>query len=93
LNRPEQVMMVRLRSGHNRLYAHMNKKYWLVQSPMCPCGEEDQTTEHVLQRCKWHYKERAATWPQETILQKMLYGDVDDLRRTTSFIVYTGIVV
>jgi hypothetical protein len=27
LNRPEQVMMVRLRSGHNRLYAHMNKKY------------------------------------------------------------------
>jgi ribonuclease HI len=29
LNRPQQVMMVRLHSGHNRLNAHMNKKYRL----------------------------------------------------------------
>lgn len=93
LNRPEQVIMVRLRSGHNRLNAHMYKKYRLVQSPKCPCGEEDQTAEHVLQRCKRHDQERTATWPQETTLQQKLYGDVEDLRRTTSFIVDTGVVV
>jgi hypothetical protein len=93
LNRPKQVMMVRLRSGHNRLNAHMNKKYRLVQSPMCPCGEEDQTAEHVLQRCKRHDPERAPTCPQKTTLQQKLYGDVEDLRQTTSFIVDTGVVV
>jgi len=71
----------------------MYKKYRLVQSPKCPCGEEDQTTEHVLQRCKRHDQERAATWPQETTLQQKLYVDVEDLRRTTSFIVDTGVVV
>jgi hypothetical protein len=94
LNRPEQVMMVRLRSGHNRLNAHMNKKYRLVQSPVCPCaGEKDQTAEHVLQRCKRHDQERAATWTQETTLQQRLYGYVEELRRSTSFIVDTGVVV
>jgi hypothetical protein len=93
LNPPEHVMMVRLRSGHNRLNAHLNKKYRLVQLPICPCGEEDQTAEHVLQRCKRHDQERAATWPPETTLQQKLYGNVEDLRRTTSFIVDTGVVV
>ncbi|XP_052253046.1 uncharacterized protein LOC127859587 [Dreissena polymorpha] len=36
LNRAEQVVMVRLRSGHNRLNAHMYRKYKLVPSPLCP---------------------------------------------------------
>ncbi|KAH3831362.1 hypothetical protein DPMN_104627 [Dreissena polymorpha] len=46
--------MVRLRSGQNRLNAHMHKKYKLVPSPLCPCREDKQTAEHVLQRCKKH---------------------------------------
>jgi len=71
----------------------MYKNYRLVHSPKCPCEEEDQTTEHVLQRCKRHDQERAATWPQETTLQQKLYGDVEDLRRTTYFIVDTSVVV
>ena len=93
LNRAEQVTMVRLRSGHNRLNSHMFKKYRLVQSPKCPCGVEDQTVEHVLQRCKRHDQERAAMWPQDTTLERKLYGDVDDLRRTTAFIADTGVIV
>jgi len=85
LNQPEQVILVRLRLGHNRLTAHIYTKNRLVQSPKCPCGE-DQTAEHVLLRCKRHDQERAVTWPQETTLQQKLYGDVKDLRQTTSFI-------
>ena len=36
--RAEQVVMVRLRSGHNSLNAHVFRKYKLVHSPTCPCG-------------------------------------------------------
>ncbi|XP_052257940.1 uncharacterized protein LOC127862720 [Dreissena polymorpha] len=93
LSRAEQVIMVRLRSGHNRLNAHMHKKYRLAPSPTCPCGTEDQTAEHILQRCKRHDQERATKWPQDTTLHQKLYGDVDDLRRTTSFIEETGVIV
>ena len=71
----------------------MFKKYKLVQSPICACGEEDQTAEHVLQRCRRHDQERAAMWPQGTTLHQKLYGDLDDQRRTTTFISDTGVIV
>ena len=48
LDRPGQVVLARLRSGHNWLNAHMHRKLKIVPSPTCPCGGEDQTTEHVL---------------------------------------------
>ena len=40
-----------LRTGHNRLNAHMFKKMKLAPSPICSYGLEDQTAEHTLQRC------------------------------------------
>ena len=51
LYRKQQVILVRLRTVHNRLLSHMHGKLKLVPSPTCPCGQEGQTTEHVLQRC------------------------------------------
>ena len=54
LNRAVQVILIRLHTGHNRLNAHMNKKMKLVPSSMCICNIEDQTTEHILQRCPNH---------------------------------------
>ena len=50
LDRPGQVVLARLRSGHNRLNAHIHRKLKFVPSPTCPCGGENQTTEHILQR-------------------------------------------
>ena len=47
LDRPGQVVLARLRSGNNRLNAHMHRKLKFIPSSKCPCGEEDQTTEHV----------------------------------------------
>ena len=93
LSRPEQVMMVRLRPGHNILNAHMHTQLKLVPSPVFPCGEEEQTTEHVLQRCRRHHQERTSMWTSETPLHQKLYGELQDLRRTTQFISATGLTV
>ena len=65
----------------------------IVPSPTCPCGEEDQTTEHVLQRCNRHQPERIAQWPSATPLHQKLYGGLDDLKKTTNFITAAGLVV
>jgi len=88
-----QVVLARLRSGHNRLNAHMQRKLKIVPSPTRPCGDEDQTTEHVLQRCNRHQSERIAQWPSATpIHQKLLWG-FEDLKKTTNFITAVGLVM
>ena len=52
-----------------------------VPSPTCHCGEKDQTTEHVLQRCNRHQPERIAQWPSATPLHQKLYGGWRTWRR------------
>ena len=93
LDRPGQVVLARLRSGHNRLNVHMHRKLKIVPSQTCPCGEEDQTTEHVLQICNIHQPERIAQWPSATLLHQKLYGGLEDLKKTTNFITAAGLVV
>ena len=88
-----QVVLARLRSGHNRLNAHMYSRLKIVPSPTCPCGEEDQTTEHVLERCNRHQPERIAQWPSASPLHQKLYGGLEDLKKTTNFITTAGLVV
>ncbi|XP_041363645.1 uncharacterized protein LOC121379208 [Gigantopelta aegis] len=51
LSRQEQVIIFRLRTGYNRLNQHMHKRFRLVPSSICSCGEAEQTTEHVIQDC------------------------------------------
>ena len=51
---------MRLRSGHSRLSAHMNRKFQLAPSPTCSCGQEGQTTDHILQPCPV----LQAVWPR-----------------------------
>ena len=58
---------------------------------MCPCGEEDQTTEHVLQICNCHQPERIAQWPSAIPLHQKLYGGLEDLKKTTNFIIAAGL--
>jgi len=65
----------------------------IIASPTCPCGEEDQTTEHALQRCNRHQPERITQWPSETPLHQKLYGGLEDLKKTTNFITAAGLVV
>ena len=54
LNRPEQVLLFRMRTGHNRHSAHMHSKFKAGESEMCPCNADIMTSEHLLQRCQSH---------------------------------------
>ena len=87
LDRPGQVVLARLRSGHNRLNAHMYRKLKFRPSPACPCGE------HVLQRCNRHQSERNAQWPSATPLHQKVYGGLEDLQKTTNVVTAFGLVV
>ena len=51
LNRPEQVILFRLRTGHNRLNVHMYGKFKVGESEMCPCNADIMAAEHLLQHC------------------------------------------
>ena len=93
LDRPGQVVLARLRSGHNRLNAHMHRKLKCVPSSTCSCCEEDQTTEQVLQRCNRHQPGWIAKWPSATPLHQKLYGGLRDLKKTTNFITAARLVV
>ena len=93
LDRAGNVILIRLRTGNNRLNAHMNKKMKLVPSTMCICNIEGQTTEHILQRCPNHTNIRNQLWPDNTVLQQKLYGTLEELKRTVSFIQQSGISV
>lgn len=71
--RQQQVMILRLRTGHCRENAHMHRPK-LATTPLCPCGMEPQTPEHVLQTCPNYSRLRQKTWPSEKSLHSKLYG-------------------
>ena len=95
LNRPEQVILFRLRTGHNRLNAHMYKKFKVGESEMCPCNADIMTAEHLLQHCRLHDDDamRRDIWPEPTLLRDKLYGNLEELRRTAAFVRTTGISI
>ena len=53
-NRPEQVILFTLRTGHNRLNAHMYNKFRVGECEICPCNADIMTAEHLLQHCRLH---------------------------------------
>ena len=86
LSREDQVIILRLRTGHNRLNAHMYRKLKLVPSPACSCHQGDQTAEHILQMCPTLHTLRENIWPDPTSLHTKLFGVRGELVRTTQFI-------
>ena len=92
-NRPEQVILFRLRTGHNRLNAHMYNKFKVGESEMCPCNTDIMTAEHLLQHCRLHDALRRDMWPELTLLRDKLYGNLEELRRTAAFLRTTGISI
>ena len=46
LTRREQMTVLRLRIGHNRLNYHLYSKLRIGYTEQCPCGTSSQTTEH-----------------------------------------------
>ena len=91
-NRTEQDLLFRLRTGHNRLNAHMYK-FKVGESEMCPCNADIMTAEHLLQHCPLHDAMRRDMWPEPTLLRDKLYGSLEELRRTSAFVRATGISI
>ena len=46
LSREDQVIMVRLRTGHSRLRHRMFTKFRIGESAVCHCGTSPMTVEH-----------------------------------------------
>ena len=87
LTRREQVIITRLRTGHNRLRCHLYNKFRVGETDQCPCGENVQDTEHVLQTCSLYNNQRLKIWPTSVEATLKLYGALEDLRRTAAFII------
>jgi hypothetical protein len=60
---------------------------------MCLCGDAEQTTEHILQDCKNLQSQRDETWPEPTTTHEKLYGTLEELKRTTTFITRAALQV
>ena len=93
LNRPEQVILFRMRTGHNKLNAHMYSKFKVGESEMCPCNADIKTAEHLLQHCQSHDALSRDMWPEPKPLRDKLYGSLEELKRTTAFVRATDISV
>ena len=93
LNRPEQVILFRLRTGHNRLNSHMYSKFMVGESEMRPCNADIMTAEHLLQHCQLHDALRRDLWPKSIPLKIKLYSNLEEPRRTATFVRATGISV
>ena len=93
LNRPEQVILFRLRTGHNRLNVHLYNKFKVGESEMCPCNADIMTAEHLLQYCQLYDAMRWDMWPEPTLQRDKLCGNLEELRRTAAFMRTTGISI
>ena len=93
LSREDQVIMVRLRTGHCKLRHHMYTKFHIGETSVCHCGTADMTVEHLLQHCPLHRNLRAETWPADTSVREKIYGPVEGLRRTANYIRRAGVPV
>jgi hypothetical protein len=92
LQRHQQTTLFRLRTGHCRLRAHMYR-LGLSHTPDCSCETGPQTPEHVLQSCPLFQEARTQYWPHGATLAEQLWGNQDELMKTTSFILTTNLDV
>ena len=93
LTRADQVIILRLRNGHNRLNAHLFHKMKIGQTEMCPCSVAAMTTEHFLQHCQLHDNLRSSTWPEGETLEEKLCGNLAALERMATFSRITGVLI
>ena len=92
LQRHQQTILFRLRTGHCRLLSHL---YRLKVSPTneCPCNTGIQTPEHILQDCPTFRALRCQLWPDGADMRQKLWGSRQDLEQTADYIRATGLNV
>jgi ribonuclease HI len=93
LSRRDQVILLRLRTGHNKMRHHLFTKFKIGNTGLCHCGLANMTAEHVLQDCPQHADLRRGIWPTPTSFEEKLYGGAETLKRTADFIKESGVPV
>ena len=93
LNIPEQITLFRVRTGHNRLNAHMYSKFKVGESDMCPCNVDIMSAEYLLQHCQLHDALKRDMSPEPKPLRDKVYGSLEEIKRTAAFVRATGISV
>ena len=85
LDRKDQCNIFRLRTGHIMLNGHRNRIDPLVP-PMCRhCGIHTETVEHHLFHCVNLRNLRKNLLPSNPTLENCLYGNVNQLKKTSKF--------
>jgi len=92
LDRQQQTVIFRLRTGHCRLRSHL-KKIGVSETALCECGLADQTPQHILQDCPSLSTARQQVWPEGVELTTKLWGPCSKLHRTVHFISTTGLLI
>ena len=92
LERKNQTLIFRMRTGHCGLRAHL-KKIGATATATCQCGQGDQTPAHILQDCPLFEEQRQETWPGGADLKMKLWGTAADLHRTSGFLAALGLRV
>ena len=85
LTRKEQVTIFRLRTGHCRLLAHLNRLN-ISDTEKCPSGTSLHTHVHILQEYPLLGNLCQATWPEGQDFKEKLWGPAENLRRTADYI-------
>ena len=87
---------MRLRKGHDRFNAHMYRKIKLARSPTCNITAVLKTRRPniiMLQRCPPLQTARQSVRPTGVQLHTKLYGSKEELEKTATFILKTGLSV
>ena len=85
LDRKDQCNIFRLRTGHIMLNGHRNRIDPLVP-PMCRhCGNHTETVEHHLFHCVNLRNLRKNLLPSNPTLENCLYGNGNQLKKTSKF--------
>ena len=92
LSREDQVIIFRLRTGHNKLHSHL-RRLNLCPTDICSCGLAPMTTQHVLQDCILFNDIRRTFWPQDSPFDRKIFGDLCDLQTTADFVKATKIAI
>ena len=58
-----------------------------------PCRTGPQSPEHILQFCLLFRKARTQQWSHGATLQEQLWGNMEELLKTTTFIQTTGLTI
>ena len=74
LNRRDQDVLIKLRTGHNCLNFHMGRKLGLAPSTNRSCGTGEPIVKQIIQWCPILRDQRTAVWLSDTPLHTKLPG-------------------